>query len=455
MCEESTMSLPEILRILVPLESKYFELGIQLGLTVEHLKEITAKYTSDKRCLEETIALWKNIDNSCKSHWSSLADAVERVGAFDDTARKLRRCCDKVDEGLHKELSVESLQHHCGSDNTERSSVSRSSPDTSESEIDHFDFVRGCGCSSEKPCSLYMLSTGGCPKPTNVKLSVIKKRIPVINTQPEEDDMEARFSMQTKVMRRNFARLISETACSFEMRKVDIKELILFVQHSFLSTKETTEDMIRATSIDQVFMIIAKEGGSWFDYGIIKALINYFGTAEDKHRLARYEDQFKQFAERRLMKGMKYLDIGGGAIKGGEHERLVLKIDREWDKVTFNDLHRLKYSVASILEIHPSALMLTNVQEGCIMMTFTIPKELAERLFPTRCCLTSSQIKSFKETGVLSVTCGKLSWQAGNILYRVIPYYQAKAIRYISDKPSVAILSLCFICLRFIFNQVV
>ena len=46
------------------------------------------------------------------------------------------------------------------------------------------------------------------------------------------------------------------------------------------------------------------------------------------------------------------------------------------------------------------------------MMTFMITEELAERLFPSRTCLTSSQIKSLKDEEVLLVKCGSLSWRA-------------------------------------------
>ena len=64
--------------------SKWFPLGIYLGLLPPTLKEIEANHRGDVgRCLIECLTLWLNEADKCGEFtpsWDSLADAVEKTG---------------------------------------------------------------------------------------------------------------------------------------------------------------------------------------------------------------------------------------------------------------------------------------------------------------------------------------------------------------------------------------
>ena len=186
-----------------------------------------------------------------------------------------------------------------------------------------------------------------------------------------------------------------------------------------LALKPTIEEMSKATCLDQVFTIVTDQACSWFDYGVIKDVVDYLGNGQDKKK--QYEANFKTFAEKRLPKGKKHIEVGCGARKG--RKQLVIKIDREWDEVNFSDLDKIRRSLASILGVKKRDLYLADIQEGCIMMTFVISEELAGRLFPKKSsqahtsskllsCFTPVQIKSLNDEGVTSFTCGNFSWQS-------------------------------------------
>ena len=295
--------------------------------------------------------------------------------------------------------------------------ASAASGDSVGSEVEHFDEVPGCGC--DKPCSIYTLCARGCPRPTNTKVGVVKKRAhdQVFQDEllPEEEaeveDYAEKFEKDTKRMRIQFAAFVSDMCCSFKKHNVTTDALTLYLQNaSPLALKPRINEMNKATSLEQVLKIVTSQACSWFDYEVMKDLIDYFGDEQDKMLLDKYEANFRKFAEQRLPKGKKHIEVGSGARRGGV--QLIIKMDKEWNEVTFHDLRSIRGNLASILGVHRRELYLADIREGCMMMTFTVSEELAGRLFPIKDCLTSSQVKSLKDESIILLKCGKLSWRS-------------------------------------------
>lgn len=138
--------LSEVVHILNPIiADKYFDLGIQLGMKIQQLKSIESKQYSHLRCLAETISLWQN-NHTGECSWSTLAKAVKRIGGHDKLAQELEA----------HDMATQNLMEN--TDDTGYSSKSDSiSGDSSGSEVEYFEVVPGCGCSKEKPCSLYTI----------------------------------------------------------------------------------------------------------------------------------------------------------------------------------------------------------------------------------------------------------------------------------------------------------
>ena len=415
--------LSEIVHILKSLEDKYHELGVQLDVGIDQLKQIEGEHRGNSRRFSETIGLWQNKSANCS--WSSLADAVERVGGYDNLVRELRARDNNCFTGSCSHNSP--LHCHDDTENSEDTGYSTKSDsaagDSSGSEIEHFDKVPGCGC--DKPCSIYTLCAEGCPRPTNKKVGMVRKRVEGQATQdvllPEEEaeaeeDYAEKFEKETRNVRTQFARLVNNTCRSFKKRNVTTTELILYLQNAHpLALKPRIDEMSKAVCLEQVFTIVTSQACSWFDYEVMKDVVDYLGDADDKKRLDQYEANFRIFAEQRLPKGKKHIEVGSGARKGGK--QLVIKIDKEWDEVNFSDLDKIRGNLASIFGTRRSDLYLADIREGCIMVTFMITEEL---LFPNRSGLTSSrlssnmtpsQIKSLKNEGVILLTCGNLSWR--------------------------------------------
>ena len=431
----------EVIYALTPLADKYFELGTQLELDYKQLKAIENDHKGNQsRCLIETVILWQQNDTTGECSWSTLAEAVSRVGGHDKLVSELRKRdmakdlipmeADSKPQMLHHPLkrpnegcvsmsgSTQSRpQRHASRESEDESGYSSKSEsgDSSGSEAECFELAPGCGCTGEKPCSLYMLCAGGCPNPNKKRVPILRKKskagaMSSQNEIPFEEECDFEdYEERTKEIQKSFGGFVCKISRHFKTSNVDIKELTLYLQSTYPVMKPRMEELSKVTHFADFFRIIIDQACSWFDYGVIKDLILHFCTSA-KSCLDEYEACFKKYAEQRLPKGMKHIEIGSGARKGGK--QLVIKIDREWEEVTFSDLDKLRGTFASILDVRRSDLYLADIREGCIMMTFMITEELAGRLFPSKTCLTSSQVKSLKDERVLSVKCGSLSWRA-------------------------------------------
>ena len=404
--------LSAIVSILEPLSHKYFELGVQLEIEVHLLKGIESiQHHSLSRRLTETIVLWQN-NTTCDKSLTTLASAVERMGGYDRVAQELKAASAKKVEEY--ESSAESA------DDTGYSSKNGSiaGDESSESETETFNLASGCGCPKDKPCPLYKLCAEGCPNPTSKKVCILRRKSQMSKAArdsfpiEEEPDLED-YERSTKDLRRSYADMVLEACRALKRNDTNIQELSLFLQNTSPLLKPRADELSKATSLENVFIITGDQACSWFDYDIIKDVVHRFGDSEGRRCIETYEANFKKYSEERLPKGVKHIEIGGGSKKGGK--QLVIKIDREWEEVTFRDLDKLRGSFASILGVRRRDLYLADVQEGCIMMTFVLPNQLAQKLFPTKNSLLSAQIESLKEEGVTLLRCGKLTWRASAI----------------------------------------
>jgi hypothetical protein len=429
----------EVVRVLTPLADKFIELGTQLELDYEKLKAIKNDHKGNQsHCLHETIHLWQQNTTGGECSWSTLAEAVKRVGGYDKLVRELKerdmaKEDDHFPEGANEGcVSVSDLAQSSPQRSDSRPSESEdesgysSKSDSAQSgdlsagsESESFELAPGCGCTG-KPCSLHTVCAGKCPNPTrNLNTASVlrkKSKAGAMSSQSEipfeeEYDFED-YEKSTKEIHESFGSFLCDTSHHFKTKKVSIKQVTLYLQGAY--RREMTprmEELSKVTDFDDFFRIIVNQACSWFNYEIIERLILRFCTSA-KSCLDQYKTCFKKYAEQRLPKGMKHIEIGGGARRGGK--QLVIKIDREWEDVTFSDLYELQGTFASILGpgVCRSDFYLADIREGCVRMTFMITEELAGRLFPSRTCLTSSQVKSLKDEGVLSVKCRSLRWRA-------------------------------------------
>ena len=446
----SQLPLSEIITILTPLEDKYFQLGIQLGIEAEAIKAIEGNYPMQSRRFSETIILWQN-KSTRGQRWSTLADAVQRVGGYDRLVEELRAQhtnSEAAQNGLSANAgpslsanATPSLRVHLNdtpaSQNTARPSHSLTSSDSTgstkdesgylsrngsassdslELEEEPFEYVPGCGCPQDNPCSLYTLCTTGCPNQTS-------RRVPGMLWRKSQSTMQCQFPMEdepdfedyekrTKAIRKSYANFVVETCDSFEKNEVSIHKLTLYLQSVSEPMKARADELNAATRMETVFKIVI-QACSWFDYELVKDIAKHFGDSSAKDYVVQYEKCFKEYAEQRLPEGMKHIEIDIGTMKGAK--KVVIKVDKEWkDIISFNRIDEIRGHFASILGVRRRELFLASVRNGCIMMTFLVPEGLLRNMVQTKNCFSTSQLNAFKEAGIILIKYGKMTWRPGS-----------------------------------------
>lgn len=126
--------------------------------------------------------------------------------------------------------------------------------------------------------------------------------------------------------------------------------------------KKFEELLFGCVSIVEVFSKIAPYF-SFFDYGIIKLLAKRFGSRSNQQKLKKYRKMFAEFAKQRIC---ECPNDAFGDIEDSE-KCLIMKIDKQIDAMTIDDLQKFELKVFEILKCN---LRLLRVSDGCVELTF-------------------------------------------------------------------------------------
>jgi hypothetical protein len=75
----------------------------------------------------------------------------------------------------------------------------------------------------------------------------------------------------------------------------------------------------------------------------------------------------------------------------------------------------LRKAVAGILHLRVSALRIFSVEEGCVIVTFLIPCQVADFLFSGDSVFTSEDVTEFQSLSVLWVKCNGRVYEFKNL----------------------------------------
>ena len=232
-------------------------------------------------------------------------------------------------------------------------------------------------------------------------------------TEEEETALRCKLLKDSDEIVDEFSQLTDNTIKSIISRDISVKKL-----HTRLSDlgaytpirkqvpllRNQMDEIERAEDVEGVFSILHKYY-SFFNYRIIKMLIVWFGTPEDKERLQTYIEHFKMFCKRRTFECPP--DIFGRVDK--TKTNLVVKVEESWDpreECTLETTIRLRNFIGDILGVEPWTLYLCRIDDGCMELLFQVPFFVEKDIFP----LSMQQERSLSSVGVIKLTCGSYSF---------------------------------------------
>ena len=230
----------------------------------------------------------------------------------------------------------------------------------------------------------------------------------------EHEDLMVTLYDDEKSMKRQFGKLVVKTHNSVEERIPVLRFAgsILALgayepaprdrDRSLLD--EHREEIKNAGSISEIFNILSTYW-NYLTYEILEYIIVLYGTSDDAERLRKYNKELYKFCKRRIFELPP--EGGNGNMLSPKQERFRVKLNLRKD-ITYQQLLQIRERIAMILKIRLAALLLSCVDEGCVELTFLIPKFVAQDLFPLSCEQTSALSK---EVSVIRLKCGNYMFE--------------------------------------------
>ena len=216
-----------------------------------------------------------------------------------------------------------------------------------------------------------------------------------------------------KSMKRQFCKLVIKTCDSVEERIPVVKfaRSILVLgaydqapgERNPALLDEHSEEIRKAGSISEIFNILSTYW-NYLNYEILEDIIELYGTSDDTGRLRKYNEELHKFCKRRIF---ELPPEGGNGNTSPKQERFRVKLNLRKD-ITYQQLLQIRRRIAKILKIRLATLVLSRVDEGCVELTFLIPKFVAQDLFPLSCEQTSALSK---DVSVIRLKCGNYMFE--------------------------------------------
>ena len=176
---------------------------------------------------------------------------------------------------------------------------------------------------------------------------------------------------------------------------------------------EHKEEICRAGSISEIFIIL-NTYWNYLTYEILEYIIELYGTSDDAERLKNYNKKLYKFCKRRIFELPP--ESSNGNTLSPKQERFRVKLNLRKD-ITYQQLLVIRGRIAKILKIRLATLVLSRVDEGCVQLTFLIPKFVTQEIFPLSCEQTSALRK---DVSVIRLECGDYVFEVWD--YRHNPY---------------------------------
>ena len=141
---------------------------------------------------------------------------------------------------------------------------------------------------------------------------------------------------------------------------------------------------------------------SYFNYDLLKLLVDVHGTLEDKKCLDGYLKSFASYC--RAMPCAE--EICGSDDSRPNRIKIKFKLDLERQRLKANYVKDIIRNIARILKIKPSSLFLYRIKDGCVSLEILVPYFVFDRIFP----LTNDQMVSlYNEVKVTAIQCDEKS----------------------------------------------
>lgn len=351
------------------------------------LRQILDKIELDKGNFYFFVSILQSI--------STLRDLADDLSKSVDSnhSRQMERSqfggeCSVTDDLTKTSADSKSANHKIRNSESpvlDQSQVPIKEVDMLHSSIDSSSVSFQCCCGSN--CSLHTSVSGECRGQLENLFPYLD-----VNVLAESDKCELirRLVLETNEMINKFEDLEYNAFKSLKRQEIATSELIevalAYGRQSLprpLCQADHKKELSEITTISDIHIFLTNHGYiSFFNYRILEKIIRELGTADDKHNLDTYLDDFIKFCKRRLFEVPASV-LANSALSA--KETLVVKVNENvWFGAThkssdidftLQDMYAVGHSIAKVIGLCPMNILIKDVRKGCIQLTFVILPE--------------------------------------------------------------------------------
>ena len=210
--------------------------------------------------------------------------------------------------------------------------------------------------------------------------------------------LESQLQGDTISMNGAFAALVSKTRDSLASR---IEPDILAAAMTKMNLpEEVCHKIDSARSVSEIFSHV-NHSWSWFNYHLLEEIIDDLGDQNDHERLANYTQKFAEYGKKRVFELPSDAFQRASFDNNEDEVELTVKVDGNLEEYCVKDADTFCSTLASVLGVRRHLLRLVSVRDGCVLLTFLIPRSMAQPAFS----LSISQMTSLRDRGVMELEC--------------------------------------------------
>ena len=211
-----------------------------------------------------------------------------------------------------------------------------------------------------------------------------------------------KLSEHTRHMQLLFSELVESTVKYLEHNGITPKDLIELLDACL------PDECRQASDLDDFFCQLLPHM-SFLNYDMLKLIIQQYDSDLTK-KLSEYEKQFESYCRNRVSEAHPLVFVDESHYDTQCMEKMLVKLDAEWNGLSCDDIKRFQCKLASILQIKQENLLIQKVEKGCVLFTIFIHKSLVKRNLSRG--LSADQEYALCWNQVISVTVGsvKLFW---------------------------------------------
>jgi hypothetical protein len=226
-------------------------------------------------------------------------------------------------------------------------------------------------------------------------------------SEEEKERLKQRLYCESVEIMKKFQKLFSATIKSLKERRTPIKELLNHirclgaVEPVYQDSKlgQLRCELPKAETIDDVMSIVG-EYSSFFNFRMLKNIINHLGGEEDKKNLATYLQEFAEYAKRKVYE----CPCEVGQLNEAGRSNMFITLDKSYDNCTVSCLKNFERELANILNVSSDVVViLCRIAPGSLQLIFQIPLSIQKAIFP----LSSEQEVALTKLGVVQISCGE------------------------------------------------